>query len=93
MVRFVFNGWTWQFAIEEVNSALIVAGKPYVIVVVNMLIESREDQLIGSVLVRQDPFKATVLATLDAVNRRVQAFPAFAVVLMPVETSEEEISG
>lgn len=63
-----------RFAIEEIASNVMVAGRPTVVVLVNMLLDAGEDVLIGSALVRQDQVKAVVLATLDAVNRRVMAF-------------------
>lgn len=79
-----------RFAIEEVNSSVTVAGRQAVVVVVNMLTDEGEDALIGSALARQDPYKAVALATLDAVNRRVLAFPSELTPMLALTGTEAE---
>ena len=44
----------------------------FVTVLVNMIIKSDEEIMIGSAVVRNDIYEAVAKATLDAINRRVQ---------------------
>jgi len=48
-------------------------GHPYVMVTVRVLGSRQQEELLGSALVRDDPWKAAALATLDALNRRLPA--------------------
>jgi hypothetical protein len=57
--------------IEEVNTSVIMAGKPVALVMIDLVTSRGEDFLIGSAIIKQDVWKAVVNATLDAVNRRL----------------------
>ncbi|MFQ3610952.1 MAG: hypothetical protein SNJ72_05570 [Fimbriimonadales bacterium] len=70
------HGLVERFGLEELNTNLTIGGYPMVAVLVSAVRDQGEDLLLGSALVRQDPFRAVGLATLDAVNRRVNAFPS-----------------
>jgi hypothetical protein len=48
-------------------------GRPCVVATVRVLGVRQEDDLLGSALVRDDPWKAAALAVLDALNRRLPA--------------------
>ncbi len=64
-----------RFGLEEVATSWNIGGYPIVVVLVSAIRDQGEDLLVGSALVRQDLYRAVGLATLDAVNRRVVAFP------------------
>jgi hypothetical protein len=51
-------------------------GSPCFIVTVRVLAERGDQDLIGSALVRDEPWKAAACATLDALNRRLPALRA-----------------
>lgn len=44
----------------------------FVVVIVNMVLNSKEETMIGSAIIRNDINEAIAKATLDAVNRRIQ---------------------
>lgn len=48
-------------------------GHPFVMVTVRVLGPRQQEDLLGSALVRDDPWKAAALAVLDALNRRLPA--------------------
>jgi hypothetical protein len=56
-----------DFTHSQINS------RPYVMATVRVLGRSQEEELLGSALVRDDPWKAAALAVLDALNRRLPA--------------------
>lgn len=64
-----------RFGLEEVATSWSIGGHPIVVVLISAIRDQGEDLLVGSALVRQDLYRAVGLATLDAVNRRVVAFP------------------
>lgn len=57
--------------VEDLSAGTVLAGKSVVVVVTNIITDRGEDLLSGSCIVKQDPWKAVVNATLDAVNRRL----------------------
>ena len=66
-----------RFGLEDVATGLVLAGYPVAVVLVSAVRDNGEDLLVGSALVRQqDIYRAVGLATLDALNRRVMAFPS-----------------
>ncbi len=69
------HGLCERFGLEDVSTTTTVGGYPVAIVLVSAVRNQGEDLLVGSALVRQDVLRAVGLATLDAVNRRVSAFP------------------
>ncbi|MCS7301773.1 MAG: hypothetical protein NZ556_09510 [Fimbriimonadales bacterium] len=69
------HGLCERFGLEDVSTATVVGGYPVAVVLVSAVREQGEDLLVGSALVRHDALRAVGLATLDAVNRRVSAFP------------------
>lgn len=48
-----------------------VNGSPVLTVTVRLMMEKGEEELVGSALVRDDPWRAAASATLDALNRRL----------------------
>ncbi|MEN3000258.1 MAG: hypothetical protein ABDI19_00250 [Armatimonadota bacterium] len=70
------HGLGERFGLEDVSTSTVLAGHPVVVVLVSAVRENGEDLLVGSALVRQDVYRAVGLATLDAINRRVVAFPS-----------------
>ncbi len=70
------HGLHERFGLEDVSTNTVLAGYPVAVVLVSAVRENGEDLLVGSALVRQDVYRAIGLATLDAVNRRVVAFPS-----------------
>ncbi len=70
------HGLHERFGLEDVSTNTVLAGYPVAVVLVSAVRDNGEDLLVGSALVRQDPYRAIGLATLDAVNRRVVAFPS-----------------
>jgi hypothetical protein len=48
-------------------------GQPCIMVTVRVLGGRQSEDLLGSALVRDDPWKAAALAVLDALNRRLPA--------------------
>jgi len=93
------HGLCERFGLEDVSTTATVGGYPVAIVLVSAVREQGEDLLVGSALIRHDPLRAVGLATLDAVNRRVSAFPAdvettaVAHISEPVATSPENDLG
>ncbi|MCS7209761.1 MAG: hypothetical protein NZ874_09345 [Fimbriimonadales bacterium] len=69
------HGLCERFGLEDVSTATMVGGYPVAVVLVSAVREQGEDLLVGSALIRQDALRAVGLATLDAVNRRIAAFP------------------
>ncbi len=69
------HGLCERFGLEDVSTSTVVGGYPVAVVLVSAVRDQGEDLLVGSALIRQDPLRAVGLATLDAVNRRVSAFP------------------
>jgi hypothetical protein len=58
--------------LASVDRATVVAGDPAIAtVVVTLVHDGREETLLGASVVRDDPQRAVMRATLDAVNRRV----------------------
>jgi hypothetical protein len=53
-----------------------VNGRPCVMATVRVLGRRQEEELLGSALVRDDPWRAAALAVLDALNRRLPALSA-----------------
>jgi hypothetical protein len=51
-------------------------GHPFIMVTVRVLGGRHQEELLGSALVRDDPWKAAALAALDALNRRLPALCA-----------------
>jgi hypothetical protein len=82
------HGLCERFGLEDVSTTTTVGGYPVAIVLVSAVREQGEDLLVGSALIRQDPLRAVGLATLDAVNRRVSAFPADANAAVVAPVSE-----
>ncbi|CUU37381.1 MAG: hypothetical protein N2045_00990 [Fimbriimonadales bacterium] len=70
------HGLQERFGLEEIATNWTLGGYPLVAVLVSAVRDQGEDLLLGSALVRNDLYRAVGLATLDAVNRRVQAFPS-----------------
>lgn len=70
------HGLQERFGLEEIATNWTLGGYPIVAVLVSAVRDQGEDLLLGSALVRQDLFRAVGLATLDAINRRVNAFPS-----------------
>ena len=70
------HGLQERFGREEIATNWTLGGYPLVAVLVSAVRDQGEDLLLGSALVRNDLYRAVGLATLDAVNRRVQAFPS-----------------
>ncbi|MFN7015886.1 MAG: hypothetical protein ACK4P5_01790 [Fimbriimonadales bacterium] len=70
------HGLCERFGLEDVSTTTTVGGYPIAIVLVSAVRDQGEDLLVGSALIRQDALRAVGLATLDAVNRRVSAFPS-----------------
>ncbi len=58
------------FALDDVTE-VTMGGRKIALVLVNMVTQRGEDTLTGSAVIRQDVWKGTVNATLDAVNRRL----------------------
>ncbi len=48
-----------------------INGSPVLTVTVRIMMEKGEEELVGSALVRDDPWRAAASATLDALNRRL----------------------
>ena len=48
-----------------------VNGSPVLTVTVRLMMEKGEEELVGSALVRDDPWRAAASATLDSLNRRL----------------------
>lgn len=69
------HGLCERFGLEDVTTSTVVGGYPVAVVLVSAVRDQGEDLLVGSALIRQDALRAVGLATLDAVNRRVSAFP------------------
>ncbi len=65
-----------RFGLEDVATGWTIGGYPIAVVLVSAIRDQGEDLLVGSALVRQDLYRAVGVATLDAINRRVLAFPA-----------------
>ncbi len=89
------HGLVERFGLEELNTSLTIGGYPMVAVLVSAVRDQGEDLLLGSALVRQDPLRAVGLATLDAVNRRIHAFPSDTESLSDtaaIQTTSEEVS-
>ncbi|MGI4789196.1 MAG: hypothetical protein ACRYFS_10145 [Janthinobacterium lividum] len=58
--------------VEDLQADIPLAGRKAVVVLVSALAPPKGEELLtGSALIRQDPWKAVVNATLDAVNRRI----------------------
>lgn len=70
------HGLRERFGLEEVSTTTMLGGHPVALVLVSAVREQGEDLLVGSALIRHDVLRAVGLATLDAVNRRVWAFPS-----------------
>ena len=70
------HGLNERFGLEDVSTSTVLAGYPVAVVLVSAVRDNGEDLLVGSALVRQDIYRAVGLATLDAINRRVVAFPS-----------------
>ena len=70
------HGLHERFGLEDVSTSTVLAGYPVAVVLVSAVRDNGEDLLVGSALVRQDIYRAVGLATLDAINRRVVAFPS-----------------
>jgi hypothetical protein len=70
------HGLHERFGLEDVSTNTVLAGYPVAVVLISAVRDAGEDLLVGSALVRQDIYRAVGLATLDAVNRRVVAFPS-----------------
>ncbi len=87
-------GLVERFGLEELNTNMTIGGYAMVAVLVSAVRDQGEDLLLGSALVRHDLLRAVGLATLDAVNRRVNAFPSDteAVPDMAAVTANEELS-
>ncbi|MCX7926046.1 MAG: hypothetical protein N2554_09580 [Fimbriimonadales bacterium] len=89
------HGLCERFGLEDVSTTTVVGGYPVAVVLVSAVRDQGEDLLVGSALIRQDLLRAVGLATLDAVNRRVSAFPcdiempAEAVASMPVNEAAQ----
>jgi len=82
------HGLCERFGLEDISTTATVGSYPVAIVLVSAVREQGEDLLVGSALVRQDTLRAVGLATLDAVNRRVSAFPADAEATAVAQISE-----
>jgi predicted nucleic-acid-binding protein len=74
-----------RFALEDLSSNLMLAGRQVVVAMINALTDTGEDLLIGSAIVRQDLHRAVVSATLDALNRRVTSLPTDSQEGLPIE--------
>lgn len=63
-----------QTSIFDVENVIVETNDKvdFVTVLVNMMIKSDEEIMIGSAIVRNDLYEAIAKATLDAINRRVQ---------------------
>ena len=63
-----------QPSIFEIEDIIVNKSKDitFVSVVVNMIVNDKEEIMIGSALIKNELNEAIVKATLDAVNRRVQ---------------------
>jgi len=70
------HGLHERFGLEDLSTNTVLAGYPVAVVLVSAVRDNGEDLLVGSALVRQDIYRAVGLATLDAINRRVVAFPS-----------------
>ena len=70
------HGLQERFGLEEIVTNGTLGGYPFVAVLVSAVRDQGEDLLLGSALVRHDLHRAVGLATLDAVNRRMMAFPS-----------------
>jgi len=66
------NGGVLGFELRDFSRAQTNAS-PFFIVTVRIMGERGEQDLIGSALVRDDPWRAAACATLDALNRRLPA--------------------
>lgn len=62
----------FSVALEDA-SEVSVGGRRVAIVLVNMITDRGEDCLSGSAIIKQDVWKGVVNATLDAINRRLNA--------------------
>lgn len=62
------------FTVEDVVSSKI-RDRAVILVLVNLITPGRHEDLLGAALVRHEPLEATVRATLDAINRRLEALP------------------
>ncbi|MFN3689320.1 MAG: hypothetical protein ACK4UU_00160 [Fimbriimonadales bacterium] len=89
------HGLCERFGLEDVSTTTVVGGYPVAVVLVSAVRDQGEDLLVGSALIRHDALRAVGLATLDAVNRRVSAFPcdaevpSEAVASMPVSDTTQ----
>lgn len=70
------HGLHERFALDDLNASVMLAGRPVVVAMISAVGDQGEDVLIGSAIVRQDPQRAVIAATLDALNRRVLNLPA-----------------
>lgn len=68
------HGLQERFALEDISMPLL-ANRQSIVILISALSDTSEDLFIGSALVRQDQARAVIAATLDALNRRVAAFP------------------
>lgn len=58
--------------VEDLQAEIALAGRKAVLVLISAMATPKGEELLtGCALIRQDPWKAVVNATLDAVNRRV----------------------
>jgi len=58
------------YVLEDVSASLQLAGRRVVVALINVLTDRGEETLTGSAIVKQDLWKATVNASLDAINRQ-----------------------
>ena len=66
-----------RFALQDVAANVVIGGQRIAVVLVSMVTETGEQLLTGSSIVQQnDVSRSVALATLDAVNRRVQWLPS-----------------
>jgi hypothetical protein len=66
-----------RFALQDVATEVIIGGQRIAVVLISMVTDKGEQLLTGSALVQQsDVSRAVALASLDAINRRVQWLPS-----------------
>jgi len=58
------------YVIEDVSASVQMAGRRVVVALINVLTDRGEETFSGSAIVKQDLWKATVNASLDAINRQ-----------------------
>jgi hypothetical protein len=66
-----------RFALQDVTTDLVLGGQRIAVVLISMVNDAGDQMLTGSALVQHsDCSRAVALATLDAINRRVQWLPS-----------------